>query len=66
MRDQQMTNFEKKARAGRNIALAGLSKAQCNDDYVSESRVIFKTNYRAGPIPFVSKRAQAATPVWIH
>ena len=61
-----MTNLLNKARAGRTNALAGLSNNPGEEISGFGANIRFKTSYREGPIPFISKRAQDQAASWIH
>jgi len=61
-----MTNLMNKARTGRTNALAGLASNPATGLTEPGNSIRFKTVYREGPVPFISKRAQNHASIWIH
>jgi hypothetical protein len=66
VKDQAMTNLMNKARTGRTNALAGLASTPGAGTEAFGNGIRFKTAYREGPVPFISKRAQNHASIWIH
>ncbi len=61
-----MTKLQRKARAGRLIALAAFSANSGETVLTIGAKKPIKTSYRYDPIPFISKRAQSQVPNWVH
>lgn len=61
-----MTELLAKARNGRTNAIARLPSQSAELVSKPKSDTRHDLDYDTGPIPFVSKRAQSHTNIWVH